>query len=105
MINSELRELKIIENEHICKNLISHIMFFIMFLKQTTAKALICTMEARMCYACFYAKISKSFNKNYKPFSSCRSKTSAILSMHEYCSAKHECQLETVIIRNYQKLS
>ena len=76
MINSELRELKIIENELICKNLISHIMFFIMFLKQTTAKVLIYKVEARLCYACFYAKISESFNKNYKPFSSCRSKTS-----------------------------
>ena len=68
-----------------------------MFLKQTTLKILIYTVKTRLCYSCFYVKVSKSHNKNDKPFSSCRSKTSdgrshteAILSMREYYSAKHE---------------
>ena len=47
-----------------------------MFLKQTTVKILIYTVEARLCYYYSLAKFSKSHNKNDNPFSSCRSKRS-----------------------------
>ena len=47
-----------------------------MFLKQRTVKILISTVQARSCYSSFQAKISKSHNKNDKPFSNCRNKTS-----------------------------
>ena len=59
----------------ICENKF-FIMFFVMFLKQTTVKILIYTVEVRLCYPSFEAKISKSHNKNDKPISSCRNKTS-----------------------------
>ena len=77
-----------------------------MFLKQATVKILIDTVETKLCYSCFQVKISKIHNKNDKPFSSCRSKTSNgntlnILSVHEYCSAKHKWPLKMVITRNY----
>ena len=55
-----------------------------MFLKQTTVKILIYTVETRLCYSCFQVKISKSHDKNDKPFSSCRSKTSDDNTLKQY---------------------
>ena len=55
-----------------------------MFLKQTAVKILIYTVETRLCYSSFYVKISKSHNKNDKPFSSCRSKTSDGNTLKQY---------------------
>ena len=55
-----------------------------MFLKQATVKILIYTVETRSFYSCFQGKISKSHNKNDKPFSSCRSETSDGNTLKKY---------------------
>ena len=39
-----------------------------MFWKQMTVKILVYIVKARLCYSCFYAKISKSHYKNDRPF-------------------------------------
>ena len=49
-----------------------------------TVKVLIYTVENRLCYSSFWVKISKSHNKNDKPFSSCRSKTSDGNTLKQY---------------------
>ena len=59
-------------------------MFFRMFLKQAKVKILIYTVETKLCYSCFWVKINKSHNKNDKPFSSCRSKTSDGNTLKQY---------------------
>ena len=56
-----------------------------MFLKQTTVKILIYTVETWLCYYCFQVKITKCHNKNDKPFSSCRSRTSDGNTLKQYC--------------------
>ena len=55
-----------------------------MSFKQTTVKILIYTVKTRLCYSCFYVKISKSHNKNDQPFSSCRNKTSDGNTINQY---------------------
>ena len=47
-----------------------------MFGKQTIVKILVFTVKAALCYSCCLAKMSKSHNKNDRPFlSSCSTTT------------------------------
>ena len=71
-----------------------------------TVKILVYTVKARLCYSCCLPIMSQIRNKNDKPLYFIILIRQLIvtgvakLSMHEYCSAKHEWQLKTVIIRN-----
>ena len=60
-------------------------------------KILVYTMKARCVN--LVAKISTSHNENDRPFFSVFVNTRMLNT--QYCSAKHEWQLKTVIIRHY----
>ena len=58
-----------------------------MFWKLTTVKIVICTVETRSSYSCFYDKTSKIHTKNDKKFSNCVSKTSDGNTRKQYSNA------------------